>query len=158
MHPDCAKRASLNLFPARCTILFVGVARFWLKGYWLAEESLAQTFRLSLNWSPMGTAHKSLATPLRSAARKDLAAQAQVRIDVEVPEGTEQWYEHHVAQEIGRIVSGIPEYDEDVQPLLKAVLSSILVKANLQRIRHQQPACSQSSSPRHHCHIVSPQP
>jgi hypothetical protein len=75
------------------------------------------------------TSPKTLATPLRSAARK-IAANAQLRVDVEIPEGVEQWYEPHVAQEIGRIVAGIPEHPESVQPLLRAVLSSILIKSS----------------------------
>ena len=129
MHPDCAKQL-IALFPGKVHDPFCG------GGTVLVEGMLAGREVSGSDLSPVAelvakarTAPKSLATPLRSAARK-LAAQAQLRIDVEVPEGIEQWYEHHVAQEIGRIVNGISEYDETVQPLLKAVLSSILVKSS----------------------------
>ena len=73
-----------------------------------------------------------LAPLLRSASRK-IAAKAQLRTDVEVPEVAVKWYEEHVAQEIGRIRDSIPEYDPKVQPILWAVLSSILVKVSYRK-------------------------
>ena len=85
------------------------------------------------------------ASPLRSASRK-LAAAAQLRVDVDVPEVCEAWYQPHVAQEIGRLRDGIEEYDEALQPILKTVLSSILIKASYRqsdtvnrRVTHHRP-------------------
>lgn len=129
MHPDCARRL-IELFPGKVHDPFCG------GGTVLVEGILAGRAVSGSDLSPVAelvaharTAPKTLATPLRSASRK-IAAQAQLRIDVEVPEGVEQWYEPHVAQEIGRIVKEIAEYEPEVQPLLKAVLSSILVKSS----------------------------
>ena len=86
-----------------------------------------------------------MAPLLRSASRK-LAAAAQLRVDVDVPEACVEWYQPHVAQEIGRLRDGIAEYDEHLQPLLRAVLSSILIKASYRqsdtvnrRVTHHRP-------------------
>jgi hypothetical protein len=75
------------------------------------------------------TADPSLASPLRAEARR-LADVAKQRTDVEVPESLREWYEPHVAQEIGRLRDAIPTAREEVQRLLWAVLSSIVVKAS----------------------------
>jgi DNA modification methylase len=85
----------------------------------------------------------SLATPLRSASRK-LAKLAQLRNEVEVPEEAEEWYEPHVSQEIGRIRDGIADQPEAVHSLLRAVLSSILVKCSYRK--------SDTSNQRHPYH------
>ena len=69
---------------------------------------------------------------LRSASRK-IAAAAQLRTDVDVPEIAAKWYEEHVAQELGRIRDCIPAYDPRVQPILRAVLSSIIVKSSFRK-------------------------
>lgn len=71
----------------------------------------------------------SLAAALRSTSRK-IADKAKLRIDVDVPEIVEKWYEEHVAQEMGRIRDGIKEQDPSIQPLLRAVFSSIVVKTS----------------------------
>ncbi len=73
-----------------------------------------------------------LAAPMRRAARK-IADKAKLRIDVEVPQICKQWYQHHVAQELGRIRDGILEQDESIQPLLNAVFSSILIKVSYRK-------------------------
>ena len=74
----------------------------------------------------------ALATPVRSAARK-LAKLAQASGETEVPEEAADWYEPHVAQELGRIRDGIEQQAPEVQPLLKAVFSSILVKCSYRK-------------------------
>ncbi len=74
----------------------------------------------------------TLASKVRSASRK-IADKAKLRVDVEVPEVCVPWYQHHVAQELGRIRDEITKYDEDVQPLLNAILSSIVVKASFRK-------------------------
>ncbi len=75
------------------------------------------------------SAAPEMATPLRSASRK-IAELAQRRVDVRVPEIAERWFQPHVAQEQGRIRDGIIVSDPAVQPLLRAVMSSILVKVS----------------------------
>ena len=93
------------------------------------------------------TAGPTLATPMRSAARR-LTAQAQLRIDVAVPEVCESWYQPHVAQELGRLRDGIQQVEDPlVQDMLWAVFSSILIKvsfresdtANRRQTHHRPP-------------------
>ncbi len=93
------------------------------------------------------TAQPSMATPMRSAARK-LAERARKRVDVEVPEVCQRWYEPHVAQELGRLRQGILDIeDEALRYLLEAVFSSIVVKTsfresdtrNVRRPHHRPP-------------------
>ena len=92
------------------------------------------------------TAHPDIGSMLRKASRK-IAAKAQLKIDVDVPELAVKWYQEHVAQEIGRIRDSIPEYEPEVQPILWAVLSSILVKvsyrksdtSNIRETHHRPP-------------------
>jgi hypothetical protein len=86
-----------------------------------------------------------IAPLLRRASRK-IAAQAQLKTEVDVPEIVVKWYQEHVAQEIGRIRDAIPNYDPIVQPVLRAVLSSILIKVSYRksdtsniRETHQRP-------------------
>ncbi len=77
-------------------------------------------------------ADPKLAGPMRKASRK-IADKAKLRIDVEVPDVCTSWYQHHVAQELGRIRDGILEQEPDIQPLLNAVLSSIVVKTSYRK-------------------------
>jgi len=77
-------------------------------------------------------ADPSLAAPMRAASRR-IADKAKLRIDVEVPELCQNWYQEHVAQEMGRIRDGIKEQDHKIQPLLNAVFSSIVVKASYRK-------------------------
>lgn len=77
-------------------------------------------------------ASPELASPMRKASRR-IADKAKLRIDVEVPEVCIPWYEHHVAQELGRIRNGIQEQAPEIRPLLNAVLSSILIKASFRK-------------------------
>ena len=91
------------------------------------------------------TADPALASPLRADARR-IADEAKLRKDVEVPEELREWYEPHVAQEIGRIRDAIPDARPEVQRLLWAVLSSIVIKASFResdttntRVPHHRP-------------------
>ena len=132
MHPDMAKLIISELpgavhdpFCGGGTVLIEGrMANRPVSGSDLSE--ISQLITLAKLSSPQ------MATPLRSAARK-IAAQAQLRIDVDVPEDVQEWYEPHVAQELGRIRDEIPKYDEHVQPLLKAVFSSIIIKSSYRK-------------------------
>lgn len=77
------------------------------------------------------TAGPEAAAPLRSAARKVADRGKTTRLQpTQVPEIAEEWYEPHVAQELGRLRDGIRETDPAVQPLLWAVLSSIVIKVS----------------------------
>ncbi len=130
MHADCAA-AVIAMAPA-------GAIHdpFCGGGTVLVEAMLAGRNSSGTDLSPIAlltsrarTADPALATAMRSAARK-LAAAAQLRTETEVPEICQDWYEPHVAFEIGRLRDGIQEYDGAVKLLLNAVLSSIIVKAS----------------------------
>lgn len=76
------------------------------------------------------TAGPTRATPLRSHARK-LAERGRSSVPTHVPDICRDWYEPHVAFELGRIRDGIEAVsDAGTQGLLSAVLSSIVVKAS----------------------------
>ncbi len=129
MHPDAAA-ALIAACPGPVHDPFCG------GGTVLVEAMLAGRRGSGCDLSPIAllasqarVAGPQMATPLRSASRA-LAAQAQLRIDVDVPEVTENWFEPHVAQELGRLRNGISQADSKVQPLLWAVLSSIVVKVS----------------------------
>jgi hypothetical protein len=66
---------------------------------------------------------------LRAAARR-IAEAARQRTEVELPEAVVEWYEPHVAAEMARLRDGVLAADPAVRPLLKAVFSSIVVKAS----------------------------
>jgi len=129
MHPDCAARII-----AECDTHVHDP--FCGGGTVLLEASLAGRESSGTDLSPVAVlvskarcAPPDMATPLRSASRKiaDLALRG---VDVLVPELSERWYQPHVAQELGRIRDGIKVADPAVQPLLRAVMSSILVKVS----------------------------
>lgn len=76
------------------------------------------------------TARPEHAGGLRRASRK-IAALAQERGPVSIPEVAYDWYEPHVADELGRIRAEIDSVEEaPVQKLLLGVLSSIVIKAS----------------------------
>ena len=133
LHPDAA-RDLLAAFPGPVHDPFCG------GGTVLVEARLAGRPCSGTDLSPIAelvafarTAPKALVSPMRSASRK-LTAQAQLRVDVPVPEAVVEWYEPHVAQELGRLRQGIAEVDDpDVHDLLLAVLSSIVVKASFRQ-------------------------
>jgi hypothetical protein len=129
MHPDAAS-VLIAACPGAVHDPFCG------GGTVLVEAMLAGRLCTGIDLSPIAllvsrarVAGPGLAGPLRRASRA-LAKAAQLRVDVEVPEIAAEWFEPHVAQEIGRLREGICQADSAVQPVLWAVLSSILVKAS----------------------------
>lgn len=129
MHPDAA-RAILTLTDGPVHDPFCG------GGTVLVEAVLAGRKATGTDLSPVATlvstartSGPELATPLRSAARK-LAEAARLRTPTWVPEVCRDWYEPHVADELGRLRDGIREQDPAVRAVLWAVFSSILVKAS----------------------------
>ena len=132
MHPDAAALL-IEACPGPVHDPFCG------GGTVLVEAMLAGRESSGTDLSPIAalvsrarTADKSLATPMRSAARK-ITEKAQLRIDVEVAEELQKWYQPHVAQELGRIRDEIAVADERIQPLLQAIFSSIIVKASFRK-------------------------
>ena len=133
MHPDCARDliAALPVPTPHVHDPFCG------GGTVAVEALLAGRPTSGTDLSPVAlwvartrTARPEHATPLRSAARK-LAAAAQTPGPVVIPDLAEEWYERHVAEELGRLRADIDAMDEGpVQKLLFAVLSSILIKAS----------------------------
>jgi hypothetical protein len=132
MHPDAAAML-IEACPGPVHDPFCG------GGTVLVEAMLAGRESSGTDLSPIATlvchartADKSLATSMRSAARK-ITEKAQLRIDVEVEEELAKWYQPHVAQELGRIRDEIAEADERIKPLLQAIFSSIIVKASFRK-------------------------
>jgi len=129
MHPDTAARL-IEACPGHIHDPFCGGGTVLLEGR-LADRSASGTdlSPIAVLVSNARCTPPDMATPLRSAARK-IAELARQHVDVQVPELALRWYEPHTAQEIGRIRDGIIVADPKVQPLLQAVLSSILVKVS----------------------------
>lgn len=132
MHPDSAKL----IIPHTTGIVH---DPFCGGGTVLVEARLAGREASGSDISPIAhlvaqarTAGPELAPLLRRASRK-IADKAKMRTDVEVPELVVKWYQEHVAQEIGRMRNEIANYEPEVQPLLKAVLSSILIKVSFRK-------------------------
>ncbi len=132
MHPDSARL----IIPHTTGIVH---DPFCGGGTVLVEAKLAGRKSSGSDISPIAhlvaqarTSGPELAPLLRRASRK-IADKAKLRIDVEVPEIVQKWYQEHVAQEIGRIRDEIRNYEPEVQPLLKAVLSSILIKVSFRK-------------------------
>ena len=132
MHPDAAALL-IDACPGPVHDPFCG------GGTVLVEAMLAGRESSGTDLSPIAalvsrarTADKALATPMRSAARK-ITEKAQLRIDVEVEEELQKWYQPHVAQELGRIRDEIAVANEAIQPLLRAIFSSIIVKASFRK-------------------------
>jgi hypothetical protein len=129
MHPDAAATL-IGACPGPVHDPFCG------GGTVLVEAMLAGRPCSGADLSPIAllvsrarVAGPEVATPVRSAARA-LAKAAQLRVDVEVPELAQQWFQPHVAQELGRLRDGIKAADPAIQPVLWAILSSILVKVS----------------------------
>jgi len=129
MHPDAA-RVVIAACPGPVHDPFCG------GGTVLVEAVLAGRRASGTDLSPVATlvttartSGPEMATPMRSAARK-LAERARARFPTVVPEVCREWYEPHVADELGRLRDGILEQDEAVRPLLFALLSSIAIKAS----------------------------
>ena len=132
MHPDCA-RMIIDACPGSVHDPFCGGGTVLVEGLLAGRNVTGSDLSpIALLVSKARTSGPDLATPLRSAARK-IAAQAQLRIDVDVHEDLINWYQPHVAQELGRIRDEIPKYAPKVQPLLRAVFSSIIVKSSYRK-------------------------
>ena len=132
MHPACASLI-IEAFPGAVHDPFCG------GGTVLVEGKLAGRKISGNDLSPIASlvtnarcSSPSMATPLRAAARR-IANEARKRINVQVPEEATEWYETHVAQELGRIRNGIANEEPKIQPLLNAVFSSILIKTSFRK-------------------------
>jgi hypothetical protein len=145
LHPDAAQRV-LQATAGPVHDPFCG------GGTVLVEAALAGRPASGTDLSPIAllvararTSPPALAGALRAASRR-LAAAARLRTETEIPEIVVDWYEPHVAAEIGRLRDGIANEAVEVRPLLKVVLSSICVKASFResdtsnaRVPHHRP-------------------
>ena len=100
MHPDAAALL-IDACPGPVHDPFCG------GGTVLVEAMLAGREASGTDLSPIAalvsaarTGNKALATPMRSASRK-ITEKARLRIDVDVPDELNKWYQPHVAQELG---------------------------------------------------------
>jgi len=135
MHPDCAARVIEAVpFPEGAP----GVHDpFCGGGTVLVEALLAGHPTSGCDLSPVAlmvsrarTAGPERASALRSHARK-MAAAAQKAGPVWIPALADEWYEPHVAEELGRLRAEIDTVeDRALQGLILVVLSSILVKSS----------------------------
>lgn len=132
MHPDAAA-AIIAECPGAVHDPFCGGGTVLVEGLLAGRESTGtDASPIAVLVSQARTADKSMTTPMRSAARKITEA-ARLRVDVEVPELAERWYQPHVAQELGRVRDGIAAADPAVQPLLQALFSSIIIKTSFRK-------------------------
>jgi hypothetical protein len=130
LHPDAAA-VMLDAFDGPVHDPFCG------GGTVLVEARLAGRECSGTDLSPIATlvshartAAAEHAVAMRALSRH-LAEAARRRVDVEVPELCVRWYEPHVAQELGRLRDGIKAVEPGpVQDLLRALLSSIIVKSS----------------------------
>lgn len=129
MHPNCAQDI-IAVCPGAVHDPFCGGGTVLVEGV-LANRQTSGTdiSPVALMVAQARTSPIEMATPLRSAARR-VAEYAKQPIEVAVPEEISGWYEPHVAQEIGRMRDAILKADPAVQPLLRTVLSSILIKTS----------------------------
>ncbi|MFT4975258.1 MAG: DNA modification methylase [Myxococcota bacterium] len=75
------------------------------------------------------TAPVEMATPVRAAARR-ITDYAKDLPETMLPDLASTWYEQHVAEELGRLRDGIRAEPAELQTLLWAIFSSILVKTS----------------------------
>lgn len=131
MHPDGA-RAIIAACPGPVYDPFCG------GGTVLVEALLARRPTAGADLSPIAalvararTAGPEAATPLRAAARRVADRARENRATpAEIPEICQDWYEPHVAQELGHLRDEIGAEDAAIRPLLQAVLSSIVIKVS----------------------------
>jgi DNA modification methylase len=129
MHPDCAAQLIAQC-PGHVHDPFCGGGTVLLEARLAGREcSGTDLSPIAVLVSEARCSPPELATPLRSASRK-IADLALRNVEVQVPELADRWYQPHVAQELGRIRDGIKVSNPIAQPLLRAVLSSILVKVS----------------------------
>jgi SAM-dependent methyltransferase len=145
LHPDAA-RILIAAFPGAVHDPFCGGGTVLVEAILQGRKATGGDLSsIALLVAGARTADPALASPLRADARR-IADEAKLRKDVEVPEALVEWYEPHVAQEIGRLRDAIPTARPEVQRLLWAVLSSIVVKASFResdttnvRVPHHRP-------------------
>jgi DNA modification methylase len=145
LHPDAAQ-VLVGAFPGAVHDPFCGGGTVLVEAILQGRKATGGDLSsIALLVASARTASPTLASPLRADARR-IADEAKLRKDVEVPEELHEWYEPHVAQEIGRLRDAIPTAREEVQRLLWAVLSSIVVKASFResdttntRVTHHRP-------------------
>ena len=132
MHPDAAA-AVIAACPGPVHDPFCGGGTVLVEGLLAGRETTGTDLSpIAVLVSGARTAPLELVTPMRSAARKITEA-ARLRVDVEVPELAERWFQPHVAQELGRIRDGIEDASEEIKPLLWALLSSIIIKCSFRK-------------------------
>lgn len=132
MHPDAAQ-ALIAECPGAVHDPFCGGGTVVLEGLLAGRQTTGTDLSpIAVLVSAARTADPELASSMRSAARKITEA-ARLRVDVEVPELAERWFQPHVAQELGRIRDGIAGAKPEVQPLLRALLSSIVIKCSYRK-------------------------
>lgn len=132
MHPDCA-RLIIEACPGSVHDPFCGGGTVLVEAKRLGRRATGTDISpIAQLVAKARCAGPEMATPLRSAARK-IAEKAKLRVEVEIPEELQEWYQPHVAQELGRIRDEIVKMDENIQPLLRAVFSSILIKASYRK-------------------------
>ncbi len=145
LHPDAA-RILVAAFPGAVHDPFCGGGTVLVEGILQGRKTTGGDLSsIALLVASARTADPALASPLRADARR-IADEAKHRTEVEVPEELHEWYEPHVAEEIGRLRDAIPTARPEVQRLLWAVLSSIIVKASFResdttntRVPHHRP-------------------
>ncbi|MFZ5480052.1 MAG: hypothetical protein ACOZNI_25025 [Myxococcota bacterium] len=127
LHPDAA-RDLLTLGEGPVLDPFCG------GGTVLVEAILAGRDALGLDVSPVAClvarartakTDEAARTALRSAARKATEEAMHPPPPMDLPEGVEDWYEPHVLAEVAALREAVGK-----DPLLRAVLSSVLVKAS----------------------------
>jgi DNA modification methylase len=129
MHPDTAARL-ISECEGHIHDPFCGGGTVLLEARLAGRESSGTDLSpIAVLVSKARCAPPEMATPLRSAARK-IADLGRRSVDVQVPEIASRWYQPHVAQEVGRLRDGIKVANPIAQPLLRAVLSSILIKVS----------------------------
>ena len=132
MHPDAAA-AVIAACPGPVHDPFCGGGTVLVEGLLAGRETTGTDLSpIAILVSGARTAASDLVTPMRSAARKITEA-ARLRVGVDVPELADRWFQPHVAQELGRIRDGIAEADESIQPLLRALFSSIIIKCSFRK-------------------------
>ncbi len=151
LHPDAA-RALVRGFPARALLdPFVG------GGTVLVEGRAAGLRTHGRDVSPVAvlvasartsSAPEALLTRVRSTARKatEAARKATAPPPPRILAAAEQWYAPYVLCELEALRQAIAAAEADVQPLLRAALSSLLVKVSWrrsdtspQRVKHRRP-------------------
>lgn len=151
LHPDAARLLVRNIGGSSLLDPFCG------GGTTLVEGRLAGMRTFGCDVSPVAlivskartttTSDEGL-TAFRSAARKatEVARQSNEPVPDSIRGAIEEWYAPHAAIELASLRSSVEDADPAVQPLLRACLSSIVVKVSWrksdtsgQRVKHRRP-------------------